>query len=108
MDLEQDDFAQAGPGAGFEGEISIVVREQDGRRQAVLVPRGIERLGEEGHFWMHELQGTAIALRQLTEKLAEQVEGAREAGLSWDSIGFCIGTTGRAVQMRFGEDLDEG
>ena len=103
MDLEQDDFAEAGPGAAHKGEAAIVVREIDGKRQAILVPRGIERLGEEGHFWMHELQGTAMQLRQLTERLAEQVDGAREAGLSWDSIGFCIGTTWRAVQMRFGE-----
>ena len=66
MDLEQDDFAGAGPAAAYEGDVSIMVREIDGRRQAIVVPRGIERLGEEGHFWMHELQGTAMALRQLT------------------------------------------
>lgn len=108
MDLEHDDFAGAGPGADYDGEVSIVVRSVDGIRQAVLVPRGIERLGEEGHYWMHELQGSAIALRELADRLAGQVAGAREAGLSWDSIGFCIGTTGRAAQMRFGEDVHDG
>lgn len=104
-DVLDEDWRDHAVGGSYTGEVEIRVRENpDGTREAVIVPRGIKRLGEEGFFLMRQLQQTTIALRKLSEQLEGQVGEAREVGMSWDSIGFCVGTTGEAARQRWGDD----
>lgn len=100
---DDDDWRDAGPGGAYDGEVSIVVQEIDGERQAAFVPRGIGRMGEEGLFWMNRMQTKTMQLRELALELETDIRDAREAGMSWDSIGFCIGTTGEGARKRYGD-----
>lgn len=93
------------PGQEWEGAVDVVVRGGPAGREAVVVPRGIARLGEEGFELMHTLQHIALELARLTDSLEVTVDSARARGMSWASIGFCVGTTGEAARQRWG-DLD--
>ena len=101
--MELDDWSGATIGAAWDGEVEVVVREIDGEREAIFVPRGIQRFGEEGFERMRNLQHLVMRLRELADELDAEVERARVTGLSWDSIGFCVGTTGEAARQRWTE-----
>ena len=46
---------------------------------------------------------TAVSERAATERrLAEAVQAAREAGVSWAAIGGMLGTSGEAARKRYG------
>lgn len=101
------EFEGAQIGRFHDGAVEVrVVEHGDGSRSAILVPRGIKRLGEEGFEVMHSLQHITGELAQLSDALEREVNGARALGFSWASIGFCIGTTGEAARQRWGY-LDE-
>jgi hypothetical protein len=48
-----------------------------------------------------DLAELSAQLRVLEERRAELVKRARGRGLSWDSIGWCVGTTGEASRQRW-------
>lgn len=105
--VDWSEFGDAVVGSGWDGDVSVVVRDEGGAREAIFLPRGITRLGEEGFEIAHELQHITGALRIGTERLEAAVRDARALGLSWDSIGFCVGTTGEAARQRWGVVADE-
>lgn len=45
---------------------------------------------------------TADELKRAVSRLRIEVDDARRAGASWDSIGAMVGTTGEAARQRFG------
>lgn len=89
-------------GSEHDGDVDVVVRTSGKDREAIFMPRGISRLGEEGFDQARELQRITSALRIGTERLDVAVLDARVLGFSWDSIGFCVGTTGEAARQRWG------
>jgi hypothetical protein len=45
---------------------------------------------------------TADELKRAIARLRVEVEDARRAGASWDTIGAMVGTTGEAARQKFG------
>lgn len=76
-----------------------VMRIEDGR--ALLAPRAIRDAthGQREAAW--RLQQLAADLQQLQVQLQMAVVDARAQGLSWETIGWCVGLTGQAVRKRF-------
>lgn len=52
---------------------------------------------------LQALGSTARALQIGADQLQDQVNAARDLGVSWNSIGWMIGLTGDAVRKRFGD-----
>lgn len=96
------DFEGGMVGAEHEGDVDVIVRALGGRREAIFLPRGITRLGEEGFDTAHRLQHLTLEMSRLSEGLTAAVNDARALGFSWSSIGFCVGTTGEAARQRWG------
>ncbi len=95
-DLEPVDVGHADPG----GDGSVAVLYRDG--QAVLLPTAMRNLTGPRYEAVEELQLIARQIRAAQDLLGEAVEDARSEGLSWGSIGWCIGTSGEAARVRFG------
>lgn len=90
------------PGTGLPVE-ERVVSDPDH-----LIPARIrEQLGPDLAGALLEIARIAGLRRAADEGQARFVSWCRDAGLSWDSIGWFLGTTGRAVNMRYGEAVDD-
>jgi hypothetical protein len=61
-------------------------------------------MGKAGAERIAMLQTQALRVHQAQETLGLWVVDARDEGFSWEGIGWCIGTSGRAAQMRWGKD----
>lgn len=102
--MHADDFDEVlgpVPVAG-EGQVLQVVTDPAGDRHALLVPVGVRRLKGEAAHCASDLQRAALAVREAQENLADQVAEARELGLSWNVVGWCVGTTSEAARQRWG------
>ena len=75
----------------------------DGHRSTVIVPRAFARLSQEGMEVVADLQREALALRDIRDRVEALVIESREAGASWDVIGWSVGTTGDAARKRWVE-----
>jgi len=67
-----------------------------------FTPRAFKRLSSEGREAVSGLQQIAASISEAQEHLEEHVEWARQAGASWDLIGWSVGTTGEAARQRWG------
>lgn len=74
----------------------------DGKQHAALMPKALGKLGKEGILMASDIQHTVISIRKQQEELEELIEQARDLGMSWNSIGWCVGTTGDAARQRWG------
>lgn len=83
-----------------EQDGQIAVWRVDG--QMVLVPRAYRRLSAEGKSVVSEMQEQVAHISQIQAALAESIAYARECGISWDLIGWSVGTTGNAARQRWG------
>lgn len=72
--------------------------------RAVLVPKAARRLDGEALHAFGQVQQVARAYVELDAWRSEAVEAARDAGVSWHLIGWCLGVTGDAARRRFGGD----
>jgi hypothetical protein len=72
-------------------------------RQAVLRPASVERATPDQHDALHALQRAALEARQAQATLRAEVEYARDLGVSWGVIGWCVGTSGEAARQRYGQ-----
>jgi hypothetical protein len=68
----------------------------------VFVPRSYRRLSAEGKSVIGEMQEQVAHISQIQAALAESVTYARDLGVSWDLIGWSVGTTGNAARQRWG------
>lgn len=57
--------------------------------------------GDPLHAVRVAFEARALAEKQLADRVAE----AREAGISWASIGAMIGTSGEAARQRYGRTV---
>ena len=74
---------------------------RDGGRTTVIVPRAVARLSQEASEVVSDLQGKAFQLQEIREQVEDLVVIAREVGVSWDVIGWSVGTTGQAARQRW-------
>ncbi len=83
---------------GGDGSVSVLFL--DGA--AVMVPTAMRSLSGPALEVVQDLQGTVRRIAEDQDRLAALVTAGRSVGLSWDSLGWCIGTTGQACHQRFG------
>lgn len=95
---QHDAVSAAVPGSGAAAAAEGAGAAPVGR----LFPRGITRLGQPGVESAERLQEAAASILAVTRRLDEVVSEARARGLSWDSVGFCVGMTGEAARQRWG------
>jgi ketosteroid isomerase-like protein len=93
-EIRGDDYALA------DDDVSI--KWLDGR--GVLVPRSLRKAGPEAQLACDAVMRKATELDDATRELETLVHEAREVGLSWDAIGWAVGTTGEAVRQRWGSE----
>lgn len=72
-------------------------------RTAVLRPSSVERATPDQHDALHALQRAALGAREAQATLRAEVEYARDLGVSWGVIGWCVGTSGEAARQRYGD-----
>lgn len=87
-------------------EIGVYRTNAAGGLGVVMVPRSFKKLSADGREAVAEVQQIAAHIGELQQHLTEAVAAAREAGASWDLIGWSVGTTGRAAGMRWHERHD--
>lgn len=100
-----DDFEpmQLGTREGAEDGVSVYrTKGPDGKQHAALMPQALGKLGKEGILMASDIQHTVLTIRQKQDELAELIAEARDMGMSWNSIGWCVGTTGDAARQRWG------
>jgi hypothetical protein len=68
-----------------------------------LMPRALRDLPGPTAEVVGGLQDCVAQLHEAQERLGRLVPVARAEGLSWDSIGWCLGISGEAVRRRFSD-----
>lgn len=82
-------------------EDQLAVMTLDGR--AAIVPKSMQRMSREQLAAVITMQGIVRRMLKLQDELYAAVADARDLRVSWDAIGWSIGTTGRAANMRFND-----
>ena len=80
-------------------DLAVIV----GGSGAFLAPRSIRQATSRQRDVAARLQGLVRELDGLRVQLQMAVVDARAEGLSWSTIGWCVGLTGEAARKRFGE-----
>lgn len=76
--------------------------------KVVVVPVAIRRLGGPALDAYGDLERAALDLARARAVVEAAVIGCREEGISWDSIGWAVGTTGEAARQRWRDaDVEE-
>src|SRR3954447_15672611 len=75
---------------GYEDEEVELVLAGDGMTAAFL-PTSIARLSGDRLEVVASLQRTVLAIQAAQERLSDEVHDARDLGVSWDVIGWCVG-----------------
>jgi len=84
----------------FDDEDVAIMKDDEGR--ATLVPRSLSRLSAEARSQTREIREVAEQIHGLQAKLdALILEGRDEFGLSWNAIGWSIGTSGQNAHRRW-------
>jgi hypothetical protein len=71
--------------------------------QPILLPLRIAKMPPSQLELVVALQAKVVEIAAAQRVLESLVEESRDEGLSWETIGWCIGRTGRAASLRFGE-----
>ena len=91
-------------GNGDESEVAdgVIVRRTPGGR-AVLVPRSLRNLRGDAEECMAEVQKAVGVIHEAQQDLDQLVTEARDLGVSWGGIGWCVGTSEQAARQRWGQ-----
>jgi hypothetical protein len=68
-----------------------------------VLPRSIARLTGHAEVVVQHLQHLAITRQELEDAIAEAVLEGRQLGVSWNAIGWSVGTTGDAARKRWSD-----
>lgn len=82
-----------------DGDVNVY-RGTNGR--VILAPAAYRRLKGDALASVQDVQEAAAAISEWQQALEESVAAAREEGVSWDLIGWSVGTTGNAARQRWG------
>lgn len=69
---------------------------------APVEPAAVRRLSPYARDVLARLGGHADSMLRMQEHLEQLVEEAREAGVSWHTIGWSLGMTGEGARRAFG------
>ena len=97
-----DNFDEVGVGRAHrleDGDVSVVKTAAGG---VVLLPASVKRLKGEQLEVASQIQSVAAEIGRLQDYLSEGVDWGRQIGLSWNVIGWSVGTTGEAARQRWG------
>lgn len=108
--MKDEDYDEIGvgrtgtaPGGGVD-VMRLGVSEGGG---IYFTPRALKRLNAEGREGIAALQQIAAGIGEAQLHLEEHVQWVRQAGASWDLIGWSVGTTGEAARQRWGVPRSE-
>ena len=87
--------------AQFPDDLVSIIKTTSGK--AVMLPKSASRLDPDQLEALRDLQRVGLVLRQLEDRADELAHECREMGISWALIGFCLGLTGQAAGLRYGE-----
>ena len=96
-----DTATSLGNGTSDDDEVAIVLTAGGG---AVFVPQSLRNGSPKQLELARTLQRTVIKRQLLMDQVEDLVGQLRDGGVSWDSIGWCVGTTGEASRRRWGMD----
>lgn len=107
----QDPFEGVGIGSPdglTEDDSAEIVKVQGSHGpQALMLPQSIRRkLDQEGLLVAADLQYAVRQITKLQEGIDETVQDARAMGLSWATIGWCVGLTAEGARKKW-SDPDE-
>jgi hypothetical protein len=83
---------------GGDGDVSVLFR--DGA--AVIVPTALRSLRGPALEVVEELQRTVVEIAERQDRVDVLVAAGRQVGLSWGSLGWCMGISAAGVRQRFG------
>jgi hypothetical protein len=84
----------------LDSEDVVIVREHDGT--VVIVPKSLRNAPPERRAAVTALTKAAAAYEEAGHLVDELVAEARDNRVSWDGIGWAVGTTGSAARKRWG------
>ncbi len=98
-----DDRAEVG-GEGVDQDFESVgmFRGPDGGMMLLPIsPVAVTKLTRDGAARVTALQEAVMARRQLLKEIDRLVDELRELGVSWNVIGWSVGTTSEAARQRW-------
>lgn len=95
------DYRVGGP---LDSTEPVIISMDRARGQAYFIPRSLRNAGPAGQEAASALGSAVREIEEARQRIADAVVVARAEGLSWDSIGWCLGITGTAVRRRFGDE----
>jgi hypothetical protein len=95
-DLDKVAVGHADPGG--DGSVSVLFR--DGA--AVMLPTAMRSLSGPALEVVEDLQATVRRIAEDQERVDVLVGAGRSLGLSWGSLGWCMGISAAGVRQRFG------
>lgn len=92
-----------GPALTETGPVEVV-RTPTGEAffRPAIRPRAWNRLDPQGQSLVAGIQTIAAQIHEMQGHLEEHVTEAREQGVSWDLVGWSVGTSGNAARQRWG------
>lgn len=99
-----DDYDMAsslGNGTDDDDGVAVALTANGG---AVFVPQSLRRASPAQREVVRQLQLTVLRRQRLMDEVDALVAELRSSGVSWNSIGWSVGTTGEAARQRWGVD----
>src|SRR4051794_25912419 len=81
----------------YDGEVDVI---RTGQGAVIVLPTRLRKASNDQLEAVADLQTIATTISRQVELLGDAVRTARSLGLSWDSIGWSVGTTGNAANKR--------
>lgn len=100
--MEDQEFEPVELGTSEHLEKGLEIRRLPSGR-AVLVPLALRRLKGEQYEVVSDIQHAAVAVHEAQASLSDLVGEARDLGVSWNAIGWSVGTSAQAARKRWGD-----
>jgi hypothetical protein len=104
----QDEYEPLGDGiTDFPDQDVAIVRDEQGH--ATITPRALQRLTPEARQAMRLVAQCAERIHVEQQLLDELILSARkDYKVSWNAVGWCIGTSGQNARQRWGDVGGDG
>jgi hypothetical protein len=83
--------------------VALVITEDGRSIMEPIMPKAVERATAEQQTLIADLQGPVRVIMLAVQDLDAAVFAAREGGLSWQTIGWCVGTSAQAARQRWSD-----
>jgi hypothetical protein len=86
--------------------VSLVMTEDGRAIFEPMEPRAVRRATPQQLSCIADLQEPVRVIAAAVQDLDRAVIAARMSGLSWQTIGWCVGTSSEAARQRWGDRLE--